>query len=371
MIRRLSVLRTVVAAAASVALVGISAEPATADSTRDRQWLLSVLNVAKAHQISEGTGVTVALLDTGVDARHRDLAGALLPGEDLLPYKAGDGTGRNDTTGHGTIMAGIIVGRGHGSGAGVLGLAPQAKILPVRVVLNAYASDTFFIKAIDYAVAHHVGVINMSFGGDADPTLRDAIRRALAADIVVVAAAGNRDTVGGNFPGAYPEVLTVGSVDRNGKISSTSVTGPQVDLTAPGVDIASTGINASGYVLGSGTSEATAVVSGAAALVRAEYPDLSAAEVVHRLTATATDAGPRGRDDTYGYGRLDLVKALTADVPVAAPSSSGPTSAAPPSQARSAGHANHGPIIAVVVIVALLVGLVVAVLAAVLVWKRR
>lgn len=107
----------------------------------------------------------------------------------------------------------------------------------------------------------------------------------------------------------------MGATDRTGNVAGFSETGPQVDLTAPGADIVSTGIYESGYHEGSGTSEATAVVSGAAALIRAKFPQLSAVEVVHRLTATATDAGAPGRDDSYGYGRLNLLKALTADVP--------------------------------------------------------
>jgi type VII secretion-associated serine protease mycosin len=365
------VVRVVVAGAAALALVAISAGPALADSTRDRQWYLSALDVARAHQISEGAGVTVALIDTGVDAKHRDLAGAVLPGADLYSYQEGDGTGRNDIDGHGTTMAGIIAGRGHGAGdrSGILGLAPQAKILPIRVLTNGFLIYSNLTKAIDYAVAHHVRVINMSYGGRDDSVTHDAIRKALAADIVVVAAAGNRGAPGGDYPGAYPEVLTVGSIDKNGKISPTSVTGPQVDIVAPGVGIATTGINASGYALGTGTSEATAVVSGAAALIRAKYPDLSAAEVVHRLTATATDAGAKGRDDTYGYGRLDLVKALTADVPPAAtpsasPSRSKPVTATPVESDRT-------PVIAAVVIGVLVIALIGAVIVAVVVRRRN
>jgi subtilisin family serine protease len=109
-------------------------------------------------------------------------------------------------------------------------------------------------------------------------------------------------------------VLTVGAYGQDRKIAPISITGPQVDLVAPGDRIATTGIDSTGYDLTTGTSGAAAVVSGAAALIRARFPKLTAAEVVHRLTATADDAGPPGRDDTYGYGRVDIVRALTADV---------------------------------------------------------
>jgi type VII secretion-associated serine protease mycosin len=354
-IRRSYGLRALFAGAAAFALVAVSSGAAVADSTRDRQWYLSTLDVTKAHRISKGAGVTIALIDTGVDAKHRDLAGAVLPGTDLYPYKEGDGTGRNDVLGHGTDMAGIIAGRGHGDGAGILGVAPRAKILPIRVIDVGFQSTGYIGEAIDYAVAHHVGVINMSFTGSDDTPISDAIRKARAADIVLVAGSGNRSTAAaGIYPGAYPEVLTVGAVGKNGKIASLSITGPQVDLVAPGVDIASTGINASGYNLSDGTSDATAIVSGAAALIRAKYPDLSATEVVHRLTATATDAGPKGRDDTYGFGRLNLVKALTADVPpTAAPSKPNRATTAAAPVATSTSGPPAGLLIAAVLVVVL------------------
>ncbi|MEV4637533.1 S8 family serine peptidase [Actinoplanes sp. NPDC049548] len=272
------------------------------------------MKAAEAHEITRGDGVTVALMDSGVDADHPDLADAVLRGTDVLD--SGD-DGRSDVNGHGTAMAGVIAGRGHGRGHqnGILGIAPGAKILPVRITGDAQASGTEVADALAFARAHGARVANMSFGGADDSTVHDAIKAALADDMVLVASSGNRDEAGGQYPGRYPEVLTVGAVDRAGKIADLSVTGPQVDLVAPGVDIATTGITDSGYYQSSGTSHAAAVVSGAAALVRAKFPDLSAAEVVHRLTATATDAGAPGRDDTYGYGRLNLVKALTADVP--------------------------------------------------------
>ncbi|MFI7597470.1 type VII secretion-associated serine protease mycosin [Actinoplanes sp. NPDC049681] len=298
---------------AAAGLVGSTATPAAADSIRDRQWYLKALEVSRAHGLSEGRGVTVAVIDTGVDVRHRDLAGAVLPGLDVYPNAKGDG--REDLAGHGTEMAGIIAARGHSTSDGVLGIAPAAKILPIRAPIDGYASSGYMREAVAFAKKRGAGVINMSFGTSDDVPLRDAIRAAQAADIVLVAASGNKDAAGDDYPGKYPEVLTVGATDRNGKVAEFSVTGSQVDITAPGVDIATTGIYESGYQLGSGTSQAAALVSGAAALMRAKYPDLSAAEVVHRLTATATDAGAPGRDDSYGYGRLNLLKALTADVP--------------------------------------------------------
>jgi len=322
--------RAAVAAAAALALLGTAAAPAAADAVRDRQWYLSDLDIGKVQQISQGAGVTVALIDTGVDAKHRDLLGSVLPGHNTEHGTWNDSTGREDLDGHGTNMAGIIAGRGHGTGDGILGIAPAAKILPISAPVQGRRSNSFMTEAIDFAIDHHVGVINMSFGSPGDEAMHNAIRKAQAADIVLVGAAGNRDQPG-DYPGKYPEVLTVGAYGENHKIASFSVTGPHVDIAAPGDRIVTTGIGPTGYDMTNGTSEATAVVSGAAALIRAKYPRLSAAEVVHRLTATADDAGPPGRDDTYGYGRLNLLRALTAKVaPLPATSTPvGSNSAAP------------------------------------------
>jgi len=326
------------AVAAALSLIWSAAAPAAADSVRNRQWHLSTLKVAEAHKISKGAGVTVGLIDTGVDAKHRDLAGAILKGKDLVDSK---GDGRKDLNGHGTAMAGLIAGRGHGDASGILGVAPGAKILPLSITLGFFGSSAETSEAINVAADNGARVINMSISVGDDPPLREAIRAAQARDIVVVAGAGNKGALGDAFPGKYPEVLTVGAVDRRGRIAEVSLTGPQVDLTAPGVEIYSTGIYGSGYRYGTGSSDATAIVSGAAALVRAKYPELSAAEVVHRLTATATDAGEPGRDDTYGYGRLNLLRALTADVPPATPAASAEPSDGSP--APAAGDSDAGP----------------------------
>jgi subtilisin family serine protease len=152
---------------------------------------------------------------------------------------------------------------------------------------------------------------------------------------------GNRPDVNGvRYPAAYPGVIAAAGVDRKGNHAELSVNGPEVVLAAPAVEITSTGRNGR-YRVGTGTSDATAIIAGAAALVRAKYPSLSAAEVVHRLTATADDRGPPGRDEQYGFGVLNLVRALTADVPPLSPTPSAPptasngnptAAAAPPTQ---------------------------------------
>lgn len=327
--------RAAFAASAVLAMVFGLTGPAQADSIRDREWHLAALKIDEVHDITRGAGVTVAVIDTGVDAGHRDLAGAVMPGIDLLPDPIGDG--RDDLDGHGTAMAGLIAARGHGDDDGVLGVAPAAKVLPIRTGIGGYGSSSYMTEAVAFAKRRGARVVNMSFGTSDDTPLREAVRAAQAADMVLVSSSGNKGAIGDDYPAKYPEVLAVGAVDDRGRIGKISVTGSHVDLTAPGVDIVSPGVFGSGYRVASGTSDATAIVSGAAALIRAKYPDLTAAEVVHRLTATATDAGAPGRDDAYGYGRLNLLKALTADVPALAPSApaAGPGATAGPAVADS------------------------------------
>ncbi|WNM42917.1 S8 family serine peptidase [Micromonospora halotolerans] len=255
--------------------------------------------------------MTVAVLDTGVDA-HRDLSPNLLDGTDVIPGGAGDG--RRDLNGHGTAMAGLIAASGQGGGA--MGVAPRSKILPVLVTPASGSGEADALAdGIEYALSNGAEIINISSVGGTSQRLIRAINMALAANVVIVASGGNRpeDSYVG-YPASEPGVIAVGGVDKHGNHAAISVTGPQIDVVAPAVEIYSTGVNG-GYRVGTGTSDATAIVAGAAALIRSKYPNLPAEEVAHRLTATAIDKGPPGRDDEYGYGVIDLVAALTADVP--------------------------------------------------------
>lgn len=151
------------------------------------------------HELTRGAGVTVALIDTGVDAKHPDLAGAVLPGVNLLPRATDDG--RKDLEGHGTTMAGIIAARGRGRENGVLGIAPAAKILPITGAIDGFGTSDFMTEAVAFAKERGARVINMSFSAGDDRVLHDAIRAAQAADMVLVAGAGNRSDVGNGFPG--------------------------------------------------------------------------------------------------------------------------------------------------------------------------
>ncbi|MEU2698739.1 MULTISPECIES: type VII secretion-associated serine protease mycosin [Micromonospora] len=302
---------------------------ATAPNVRQDQWHLRFLNAAAAQAMSEGEGVTVAVPDTGIDP-HPDLRENLLAGTDL----SSEGDGRQDRDGHGTSMAGLIAAHGQRDNSGALGVAPRAKLLPIRTrLVDGRGSADELAASVEWAVANHADVISISAVAGATSRLQGAIRSALKAEIVVVAAVGNQPedpTVG--YPASEPGVIGVGGIDRSGLHAPISATGPEIDLVAPAVDIYSTSYDGK-YSKGTGTSSATAIVAGAAALIRSKYPNLPAQEVAHRLTATAVDKGPPGRDDQYGYGVIDLVAALTADVPPLGFESSNVT---PPASAEAA-----------------------------------
>jgi type VII secretion-associated serine protease mycosin len=309
-------LAVALAVALPAGLLAAPAAPAAADPTRDAQWHLSYLDLATAHQITRGAGVTVALVDSGVDARHPDLTGNVLPGLDLVDPDNPDAWTPEQ---HGTLVAGVLAGHGHGpdGGDGVLGMAPEARVFPVRISTGGAdrTSGGRVADAIRAAVDAGASVISVSLSSEHSEADQRAVEAARRADVVVVAAAGNRpDTEGVTFPAALPTVVAVGGVDPAGELAGFSVTGPEIALTAPGVEIVTTGPEAE-YLVASGTSLAAPVVAGAAVLVRSAYPDLTADQVIHRLVATATDAGPPGRDEQYGYGIVDPVAALTADLP--------------------------------------------------------
>ncbi|WP_370461918.1 S8 family serine peptidase [Micromonospora sp. ALFpr18c] len=333
--------------------------PAGADRIRADQWHLSYLKVAQAQQISKGDGVVVAVPDTGVDP-HPDLSYNLLTGIDIVA--GGSGNGQKDSNSHGTSMAGLIAAHGGSDGAGALGIAPHSKILPIMSSTpdNLGEADDL-AAAIEYATSSRAQVINVSSGGASTPRLVRAVDAALAANIIVVAAAGNVPHQPVSYPASEEGVIAVGGIDRSGQHAAVSVTGPEIDVVAPAVDIYSTSYDGK-YSKGTGTSSATAIVAGAAALIRSKYPYLPAREVAHRLTATAVDKGPPGRDDEYGYGLIDLVAALTADVPplgfesVSAPAGAGASTTAGARPGDDGAGATARGVVTLAVIVAVGVG---------------
>ncbi|MGW4646093.1 S8 family serine peptidase [Kitasatospora sp. NPDC004289] len=337
-------LRSLGATAMAAGLLLASAPSASADEVRDGQWPIQAFNLDKAWGVSKGDGIKVAVIDQGVDANHPDLAGQVLPGFD----PSGQGLDRAPKNDHGTSMASIIAAKGHGSGAGVIGVAPGAKILPVY---KTSAQNTDAIpEGIRWAVDNGAKVISISQGKGGVRSARydDAVAYALGKDVLIVAASGNSGAAV-EVPANAPGVLAVGSVGKDGRVSSDSNWGPELLLTGPGDDIVAAGDCAgSKYCLGGGTSQATAFVAGAAALVRAKYPDLTAGQVANRLTksAKAPASVTKLPDAHYGYGTVRPYEALTQEMAagpaqgplaaVAGATASGGASAAAPTPGASA-----------------------------------
>ncbi|GAA2223019.1 type VII secretion-associated serine protease mycosin [Streptomyces indiaensis] len=316
---------TVLCALLTAALVLLPVATARADGIRAQQWALEAMHTQEAWQTTKGRGITVAVLDTGVEADHPDLAGNVLPGKDLVRFGAEPGD--RAWARHGTAMAGIIAGHGHGPGDadGVVGIAPEAKILPVRVILEdgdpsrAKARSTrgnALAEGIRWAADHGADVINLSLGDDSasahpEPTEDQAIQYALDKGVAVVASAGNGGEKGDHisYPAAYPGVIAATAVDRAGTRASFSTRRWYATVSAPGVDVVIADPDHK-YYEGWGTSAAAAFVSGAVALVKAAHPGLKPAQIKSLLEDTARNAPTGGRDDSRGYGFIDPAAAI-------------------------------------------------------------
>ncbi|MFJ8200486.1 type VII secretion-associated serine protease mycosin [Streptomyces sp. NPDC096152] len=311
----------------ATALALVPSTAAHADGIRAQQWALDAMHTQEAWRTTKGKGITVAVLDTGVEADHPDLAGNVLPAKDLIDF--GAERGDRAWARHGTAMAGIIAGHGHGPGHadGVMGVAPQARILPVRVILEdgdsararARASrGSALADGIRWAADHGADVINLSLGDDSasahpEPGEDEAVQYALKKGAVVVASAGNGGEKGDHisYPAAYPGVIAAAAVDRYGTRASFSTRRWYAAVSAPGVDIVIADPDHR-YYEGWGTSAASAFVSGAVALVKAAHPGLTPAQIKRLLEDTARDAPVDGRDDSRGFGFVDPAAAIRA-----------------------------------------------------------
>lgn len=283
------------------------------DPYRSQQWALDDLRAEGAWPTSTGSGVDVAVVDTGVTGTHPDFAGRICSGVAFLDSNgvAMTGQGATDGNGHGTHVAGIAAA-GSGDRVGIAGVAPSAHLIPVRVLDAAgHGSSSDVARGITWAVDHGAEVVNLSLGGPHSVAVDTAVAYAESHHVVVVAAAGNDGPTGpANYPAALPTALAVGSYDEGGGISWFSTGGAYVDVAAPGSGIVST-YKDGRWTYMSGTSMATPHVSGTVALLLAAAPSLTPAQVRARLTGTAVDAGPIGHDDEYGWGRIDPLAALT------------------------------------------------------------
>jgi subtilisin family serine protease len=319
-------------AALAVGVV-LAAAPADADIVRSQQmWVLNAIHAPAAWEQTRGAGVTVAVIDSGVNPAVSDLAGSVVTGPNL----SGVRTPASDPAWgvHGTWMASLIAGHGHAGGsAGIMGVAPQARLLSIRVVTDqgdpqfqryerepSSRVQRALAKAIHYATARHVSVISMSLGyGAASRPVRSAIQQALSRGAVVVASSGNSGEAPGprhrkpapySFPADYPGVLGVGAVSQGGAPAGFSSDNLSVEVAAPGVKVPAQGRDGQ-YWLVSGTSPACALAAGAAALIKARYPRMAPALVVQAITGSTTNRPRRGYDDEVGFGTVDAAAALT------------------------------------------------------------
>jgi hypothetical protein len=336
-----------VAAGLAATCLGVAAAPAFADTVRNQEWWLTSLHVTKAWLSSRGAGVTVAVLDTGVDPTQPDLAGSVTTGRDF--------TGSGRTAGgpfwgvHGTAVASLIAGHGHGPhhADGIIGVAPQAKILSVRVTVEnkdpllanpavVAALPTAIARGILYAVRHGAQVIDLpldpaaqaggtTLGGS--PQERNAVREALAKGVVLVAPSGDNgagtDTV--NYPAAYPGVISVGAFGQGFVKAPFTNLQPYATLTAAGNGVVAAN-GPAGYAKMKTTSAASAVVAGIAALIRSQFPTFTPAQVEQALTTSTVFSHKNGRKDGSGFGTVDAAAALLA----AAKINATPTSSASP-----------------------------------------
>ncbi|MFI0014146.1 type VII secretion-associated serine protease mycosin [Streptomyces griseus] len=292
-------------------LVGVPA-PAHADSMRSKQWHLDVMKADEMWTSSTGEGVTVAVIDSGVDDSNPDLVGRVLRGKDLAEGDPGDE--HTDTDGHGTGMAGLIAGTGERDGGqGAFGLAPGVKILPIRVTQKANnqaqwlkAFNTSVPAAIRFAVDSGSKVINISMAVEqGSQNLDESVAYALSKGSLVFAGVGN-DAEKGNealFPAATPGAVGVGAVGRDLARADFSQYGAQVDLAAPGEEMVHACGGGSGLCESSGTSDATAIASASAALIWSKHPDWTNNQVLRVMLNTA--GGPvsgKKRSDGIGYG---------------------------------------------------------------------
>ncbi|MGW5214660.1 type VII secretion-associated serine protease mycosin [Streptomyces sp. NPDC004051] len=306
--------RAAASAVLGLLLVTAAGTTAHAESIRGQQWFLDAMKAEQMWQTSTGEGVTVAVIDSGVDPNNPDLKGRILPGKDLAPDQPGDE--HTDYDGHGTGMASLIAGTGaYGGGNGAFGLAPGAKILPIRLpeggtAANKAEGNARFNKvvapAIRYAADTGAKVINISQAvTEGSPQLTAAVKYALDKGSLIFAGVGNDGDKANEvmYPAATPGVVGVAAVGKDLRRTAESEYGPEVDMAAPGEDMVAACKSATGFCRSRGTSDATALASASAALIWSVHPDWTNNQVLRVMLNTI--GGPTDgakRNDSIGYG---------------------------------------------------------------------
>jgi len=279
------------------------------------QYAVAQLRLPQAHALVRGMNVTIAVIDSGIDVKHPELANSVADSFDALGSKEGPHV-------HGTGIAGAIVAH-----AKLMGSAPEARLLAIRAFgagpHGAQSTSYVILKGLDYAAEHGAQIINMSFAGPKDPLIERGIAATAARGILMVAAAGNAGAKSPPlYPAANPNVIAVSGIDAQEKLFAASNRGNYIAIAAPGADIFLPAPDEK-YQITSGTSFSAAYVTGVAALILERNPALKPNDVRAILTKTARDLGAPGRDDLFGAGEADAFAAVTAAaavpaVPVAA-----------------------------------------------------
>lgn len=287
------------------------------DPSFEEQWYLKNISAPEAWDMALGTGVTVAVIDSGIDLDHEDLASNILPGWDFGDNDADP----QDELGHGTQVAGVLAAI-QNNDRGISGIAPACRVLPVKINTGGtgFFTEGAVAVAIIYAADHGARIINLSLGwndGEPHTVIADAIGYAAEKGVVLVAAAGNeRGAVW--FPARHPQVLAVASTDTADEKVYQSAYGAELELVAPGINIRTTDRGGS-YTVSSGTSFAAPLVSGVAALLLSRYPGLTGEQLRAYLAMRADDLGDEGRDEEFGYGKVNALRALDPIIPFVFP----------------------------------------------------
>jgi len=318
-------MRKIIASVLVALLVALVPQAASADPVRDRQYWLNDYGFTKAWERSRGEGIKVAVIDTGIDASHPALQGAVVGGTDVSGLGTPDGltpVGQNNY--HGTMVASLIAGRGNAedASAGLLGTAPKSELLSVSMAFGVEGVDTDsqIAEGIIWAVDNGAKVINLSLTRNSvswPESWDQAFLYAFENDVVIVAAVGNRidGTEQVSAPATIPGVIAVAGVDIDAnasKLSSTS--GFTIGVTAPSEDLVAA-YPGGEYRIWSGTSGAAPIVSGMVSLIRSLYPEMDAANVVNRVIQSATKDGFENYSSAYGYGLIDAEAALRIELP--------------------------------------------------------